>query len=101
MRFDDFCIGRGKRVEVVLQLAVVFGTTLREVFNDFGSRDKFRFGEFTFLTVFKELTTLASVRGTASWTAGGISTTVIAPLTNGDTFATLDSTVSVDRFSSK
>jgi hypothetical protein len=85
---------------VPVRLALDFQTT-GEVLNDTSSRQKFRFGDFTFLTSFKQFTTLASVRGTASWTAGGVSTTVNAPLANGDTFATLDSTVAVDRFSSK
>jgi hypothetical protein len=85
---------------VPVTLALEFQAT-GEVLNDTSSREKFRFGDFTFLTAFKQLTTIASVRGTASWAAGGVSTTVNVPLANGDTFATLDSTVSVDRFSSK
>jgi hypothetical protein len=85
---------------VPVRLALDFQTT-GEVLNDTSSRQKFRFGDSVFLTAFKQLTTIASVRGTASWAAGGISTTINAPLANGDTFATLDSTVSVDRFSSK
>jgi len=85
---------------VPVTLALEFEAT-GEVLNDTSSRQRFRFGDFTFLTGFKQLTTIASVRGTASWRAGGVSTTVTAPLTNGDTFATLDSTVSVDRFTSK
>jgi hypothetical protein len=85
---------------VLVTLALNFEAT-GEVLNDTSARQKFRFGDSTFLTSFKELTTIASVRGTASWTAGGVSTTINAPLTNGDTFATLDSTLSVDRFTSK
>jgi hypothetical protein len=85
---------------VPVTLALNFQTT-GEVLNDTSSRQKFRFGDSTFLTSFKELTTIASVRGTASWRAGGVTTTINAPLANGDTFATLDSTISVDRFSSK
>jgi hypothetical protein len=85
---------------VPVTLALEFQTT-GEVLNDTSSRQKFRFGDSMFLTAFKQFTTIASVRGTTSWAAGGISTTVNAPLANGDTFATLDSTVSVDRFSSK
>ena len=84
---------------VPVTLALEFAAT-GEVLNDTSSRQRFRFGDFTFLTAFKQTTTIASVRGTASWTAGGVSTTVTAPLTNGDTFATLDSTVSVDRLTS-
>jgi hypothetical protein len=85
---------------VPVTLALDFEAT-GQVLNDTSSRQKFRFGDFTFLTAFKQFTTIADVRGTASWFASGVATRVIAPLTNGDTFATLDSTVSVDRFTSK
>jgi hypothetical protein len=85
---------------VPVTLVLQFQTT-GEVLNDTSSRQKFRFGDSTFLTVFKQLTTIASVRGTASWAAGGVSTTINVPLANGDMFATLDSTLSVDRFSSQ
>ncbi len=85
---------------VAITLALNFSTT-GQVVNDTSSHQKFKFGDFTFVTTFKEFTTLADVRGTASWTAGGVATTVTAPLTNGDTFATLDSTLAVDRLTSK
>jgi hypothetical protein len=85
---------------VPVTLALDF-TATTQILNDTSSRQKFRFGDFTLLIGFKEFTTIADVRGTASWTAGGVATTVTAPLANGDTFGTLDSTVSVDRFTSK
>ena len=83
-----------------MTLALDF-TATTQILNDMSSRQRFRFGDFTLLIGFKQLTTIADVRGTASSTAGGVATTVTAPLTNGDTFGTLDSTVSVDRFTSK
>ena len=85
---------------VAVTLALDF-TTTGQVVNDTSSHQKFKFGDFMFVTTFKQFTTLADVRGTASWTAGGVATTVTAPLTNGDTFATLDSTVAVDRLTSQ
>jgi hypothetical protein len=85
---------------VPVTLALDF-TATTQILNDTSSRQRFRFGDFTLLIGFKQFTTIADVRGTASWTAGGVATTVTAPLTNGDTFGTLDSTVSVDRVTSK